>query len=146
MQIRNIVIGGLTAVVAAVSLAGAANADTSVYNRYENRHIYNGSSETNVQSTINSVSKTKTISESTKVEAIADLGDVNVANVSYRNGEFSANAHSSNLRPVDPQAAIYVTNVKQIDFNTTRELTNVNQTTKYNFSGTDREHRNQVFA
>jgi len=130
-----------SAAVAGMGLnATEATANNSVFNRYENRNIYNGSSHTEVNSKVDSISKTITDSTSIKVEAVADLGDTNVANVNFDGTNFKANAHSSNRRPVDPQAVIYYTEVNQQDINTTREWTNVSILEKYNFSGNEREH------
>lgn len=60
------------ATAALVLTAGTASAGTATYNRYENTQIYNGYTETEVTGHINSESVTKTYSNSTKVEAIAE--------------------------------------------------------------------------
>ena len=120
--------------------AGAAQADTSTYNRYTNTHQYDGYTETTVDAHVSSATKEITNSTSTKVEAIADLGDVNVTNVSYKNGEFSANASSRNGRPVDPISTIYVSETSQRTVSFTNETADIDTFSSNRFSGNVREH------
>ena len=68
---RNILTAALTAGLV-VAGAAAANANTSVYNKYTNTHQYNGYSETTVDAHVSSESTTITESTSVKVEAIAE--------------------------------------------------------------------------
>lgn len=143
-NVRNILIASLAIVIGGIG-ATAANADTSVYNKYTNTHIYNGYTETNVDAHVASESKTITESNSLKVEAIADLGDVNVANVSVTGSidgdvKFKADAHSSNRQPVDPVATVYVTEVNQVDITTTSEIADITTFSSNKFSGTEYTH------
>lgn len=131
----------LATIVSTLAMTGAAFAgETSTFNRYETTNTYGGYSQTNVDAHVSSNEVETTYSNSTKVEAVADKGDVNFASVSYNHGQFSANATSSNGRPVDPVAAIYTTNVSQTSVKTTNETADIDTFSKYNFSGTTFEH------
>lgn len=136
---RNLQIA-LATIVSTLAMTGAAFADTSAYNKYTTTHTYGGYSETNVDAQIDSYETVTTNSSTTKVEAIADLGDRNFATVNYVNGQFSANATSSNNQPIDPVATIYVSTVNQNSVKSIDESATIDTFSKYNFSGTSFEH------
>ncbi len=130
----------LAAIVGSLSLGSAAFADTSAYNKYTTTHTYGGYSETNVDAEVNSFETVVTDSSTTKVEAIADLGDRNFATVNYDGTKFTANATSSNNEPIDPVATIYVSTVNQSSTKTIEESATIDTFSKYNFSATTFEH------
>jgi hypothetical protein len=121
-------------------MTGAAFADTSAYNKYTTTNTYGGYSETNVDAQIDSHETVTTNSTTTKVEAIADKGDLNFASVNYNHGQFSANATSSNGRPIDPVATIYVSTVNQNSVKSVDETATIDTFNSYQFSGTSFEH------
>lgn len=137
---RNLTVAFLTVAATLTAATGAIAGETSTFNRYSTTHQYNGHSVTNVDATVNTESLTKTISNSTKVEAVADKGDINRASVTFKGGEFSASATSSNGRPVDPVAAIYTTDVTQVEISKTSETADITTKSSYDFSGTTFEH------
>ena len=145
MRIQNIVSGIVLGSVALGLSATSAWADTSTYNKYTNTNIYGGYTETTVDASVNSTSVQRTLETSTKIEAIADLGDTNIANVSVSGTvggdiNFKANAHSSNNRPVDPVATVYVSNVEQTTVTRTTELADIDTFSSNRFSGNTYEH------
>lgn len=142
---RNILTAALTAGVVVLGFAATANADTATYNKYTNTHIYDGYTETNVDAHVYSESNVVTTATSVKVEAIADLGDRNVANVEVSGTiggdiDFSADAHSSNRRPVDPVATVYFSEVTQVDTTFSTETADIDTFTSNRFSGNERTH------
>lgn len=69
---RNLTIA-LATIVGTLSVAGSAFAgETSAYNRYTTTNTYGGYSETNVDAHVSSYEVQNTLSETTKVEAIAE--------------------------------------------------------------------------
>jgi hypothetical protein len=137
---RNLTIALLT-VVGTFAVAGNAFAgETSAYNSYTTTHQYNGHSVTNVDASVNSHEVQTTLSSTTKVEAVADLGDINVASVRYDGKNFSASADSRNGRPVDPVATIYVSTVNQNSVKTITESADIDTTSSYDFSSTNFTH------
>lgn len=136
---RNLTIA-LASIVGSFAFAGSAFADTSAYNKYTTTNTYGGYSETNVDAQIDSHETVTTNSTTTKVEAIADKGDVNFATVNYNHGQFSANATSSNGRPIDPVATIYVSTVNQNSVKSVDETATIDTLNKFSFSGTSFEH------
>ena len=133
------------ALLTVAATAGAASADTSAFNKYTTTNQYNGYSETNVDAHVSTESKTITESSTLKVESIADLGDTNVANVKVTGSidgdvKFSATSHSSNNRPVDPVATVYVTEVNQLNVSTTSESADISTFSSFEFDSTTYEH------
>ena len=125
---RNNVVLGLAA-IGVLAFAGAASADTSVYNRFSTTNQYNGYTETNVDAVIDSRSYSRTVSESAKVETFVKPDGHGA--VSYEHGRFNARASADG-----GAAAILTSNVKQVETNRTNELTNINSFSSNEFSGT----------
>ena len=138
---KNIVkVAGLGVVGVALS-AGAASADTSVYNRYETTHTFNGYTSTDVSGHINTQTNTTINSTSIKLEAIADLGDVNRTSISFKGKDnFSAHASSSNNAPTDPISTVYYTEINEMT--TVSETQNLDIVTfsENNFKSTSFTH------
>ena len=126
---------GLTAITLG-SLAPLASADTSVYNRYETKHIYGGYERTTGHIDIDTTIRSYTNSQSVKVETYG--GDVNISNASFDGKKIKANAHSSNLRVVDPVSIITVVNQNESVVST--ERINLDTYSSNYFSGTERIH------
>lgn len=137
-----------TLTTVALLLAGTSAAfagGTSTYNKYTTVNTHGGYTETTVDAEVVSESLTTTESTSLKVESIADLGDVNVANVSVSgsidgNVNFKATSHSSNNRPVDPVATVYVTEVTSFDTTSVSETADISTFSSNKFSGTEFTH------
>lgn len=69
-----------------------------------------------------------------------DLGDVNITNVNYDGGDFSATSYSSNQQPIDPVSTIYVSEVSQYDYTRKTESVDVNTFSSNSFSGDSFQH------
>jgi predicted membrane-bound mannosyltransferase len=137
---RNLTIA-LATIVGSLGLATSAFAgETSSYNSYTNTHQYNGYSQTNVDAHVSSYEVQNATSTTTKVEAIADLGDVNVASVKFKDGKFEASADSRNGRPVDPVATIYVSTATVNSTKTTTENADIDTFSKYEFNSNNFTH------
>jgi len=145
MRIQNIVSGIVLGSIALALSATGASADTSTYNKYTNTNTYGGYTETTVDAHVNSKSVQRTVENSIKVEAIADLGDTNIANVNVSGTiggdiNFNASSHSSNRRPVDPVATVYVSEVNQVTLTKTNEIADIDTFSSNRFNGTTYEH------
>lgn len=123
-----------------LGVSGAFAGETSAYNSYTTTNRYNGVSTTEVDAHVSSFETQTTLSETTKVEAVSDLGDVNVSSVKYVNGQFSASADSRNGRPVDPVATIYVSTVSQNSVKTISETADIDTFSSFQFSETNFTH------
>lgn len=126
---------GLTA-IALASLAPLASADTSVYNRYETKHIYGGYESTTGHININTTIDSTSVSKSLKAEAYG--GDVNITNVRYDGDNLTGSAHSSNLRIIDPVSIITV--VEQTENVLSVENISLDTYSRNYFSGSERIH------
>ena len=88
-----------TLLILATVFLGARAEANSVYNRYENT-TETGHSTLKVDSTRTEAGSFSRRDVGIKLEA--DLGDVNITNISFDGYNFTGDAHSSNNRPVDP--------------------------------------------
>jgi hypothetical protein len=132
---RNILTVALTAGFVVLG-AAAANADTSVYNKYSNTVITNGYTETDVDAHIYSESTTVTDSLSIKAESYG--GTTNVSSVTVTDHGYQAGSYSANTNPTDPVAIVTV--VDQHDTTFSSETVKVDTFSSNNFSGTVYEH------
>ena len=129
------------ALLSIFGFAGVASAGgTSTYNKYTNTVITGGTTQTSVDATRASQSITATDSTSIKVEAIADLGDSNFATVNFDGTNFTANATSSNNRPVDPVATIYFSEVNSHNLTKVTESADIHTFSSNKFHGTEYTH------
>ena len=135
MRIRNLVLGTIVA-LGGVTFATSANADTSVFNRTEHRNIYNGRTETKVNSNIHSVSLDKVNSTSVKAESYG--GTYNTSGAWSKGQHLSSDATSRGGADTKPVSII--TTVNQNQFTRTVENTRVNSTTSFDFSASIFEH------
>jgi len=127
-------------VATVLSFSGSAFADTSAYNSYTTTVQYGGHSNTEVEATLNSHLVETSNSTTTKVEAIADKGTLNIAAVEYKDGKFTANSFSSNGAPIDPVATIYATTVTQNSVKTVTENATITTESGFNFTGLNFTH------
>lgn len=135
----------LTGLILTLGMAGTATADTSTFNRYSTTNQYGGYTETTVHGRLNSTSVQTTVENSTKIESVSDLGDTNISNVNVSGTiggdiNFKANAHSSNNRPEDPVATVYVSDIESTTLTRTHENLNIKSFSSNKFSGRVFEH------
>lgn len=130
----------IAAIAGVLSFGGAASADTSAYNSYTTTVQYGGHSTTEIEAELNSHEVVTTNSSTTKVEAVADKGTLNIAAVEYKDGKFTANSFSSNGAPIDPVATIYVSTVDQNSVKNITESATINTKSGFNFSSVNFTH------
>lgn len=132
---RNQFIAILTVATTVLS-AGAAFAGTSVTNEYEHKNIYNGTSTTIINVDAYKEYTQYNTSDSIKVETYG--GDTNISTATYKNGQLSGSAISTNNVAVDPVAIITVASQKETVFGF--ENVDVHTVETYNFSGNTFKH------
>ena len=128
----------LSAIVTLILLSvfGApAFAGTEAFNSYKHTNEY-GTRETTIN--IQQDNYTHSVIDSQSIKMEADLGDVNIVNISFDGDQFTGTAHSSNQRPVDP--VVYGTYTSERTVSTSSEWVDVNTVESVTFDSSDYTH------
>ena len=134
---RNLIKTSAIALTGVVLAAGAAVAgEQSVYNKYTTTHEYNGHTESTIHVDIENTIERVTEAASIKVETYGGTSNTSIA--TYKDGELSGRAVSTNEVVVDPTAIITTSSTTETF--TGSETISVDTISSNDFRSTTYEH------